>query len=166
MQKLMRELEGVMSEELGLYVGLLQYAKCKKEALINNDVDEISRLSKLESESLERIKCAVNVREKVLSSIAREYDCSGPVDFNFLSSKLPVSERGEFETLRAQYKQVVEELRALNNLNQNLLRMQLQYTSFCIDSILQLEPMSGTYASSGQIREGGTAARRFIDREA
>ncbi len=166
MQNLMRELEGVMSEELGLYVGLLQYAKCKKEALINNDVDEISRLSKLESESLERIKYTAIGREKVLTSIAREYDYSGPVDFNFLSSKLPLSERGEFETLRAQYKQVVEELRALNALNQNLLRMQLQYTSFCIDSILQMEPMSGTYASSGQIHEGSTAARRFIDREA
>ena len=70
MQNLMRELEGVMSEELGLYVGLLQYAKGKKEALINNDVDEISRLAKLESESLERIKCTAIERERVFSTIA------------------------------------------------------------------------------------------------
>ena len=61
----------------------------------------------------------------------------------------------------------MRELSALNKLNQNLLRTQLQYTSFCIDAIMQQsEPVTGTYASSGQMSMGGGAPRRLIEREA
>lgn len=167
MQNLTHELNGILSEELGLYVGLLEYGKRKKAALIGNDVDEIGRLTRLESESLDRLKCAVVHREALFTALANEDGYRGKVDIDYLAKKLPENDRGALEALRDKYKEVVRELSALNKLNQNLLRTQLQYTSFCIDAIMQQsEPVTGTYASSGQISTGGGTPRRLIEREA
>ncbi len=167
MQNLTQELNGILSEELGLYVGLLEYGKQKKTALISNDVDEIGRLTKLESESLDRLKYAVERREAFFAAIAKADGYSGKVDFNYLAKKLPDTECDALQTLRDKYRSVVGELNGLNKLNQSLLRTQLQYTSFCIDAIMQQsEPITGTYASSGQISMGGGAPRRLIEREA
>lgn len=167
MKNLTHELNGILSEELGLYVGLLEYGKRKKAALIGNDVDEISRLTRLESESLDRLKCAVAHRETLFAAIAKEDGYRGKVDVAYLAKLLPESDRGALEALRDKYKVVVRELSALNKLNQNLLRTQLQYTSFCIDAIMQQsEPVTGTYASSGQMSMGGGVPRRLIEREA
>lgn len=167
MKNLTLELNSILSEELGLYVGLLEYGKRKKAALIGNDVDEISRLTRLESESLDRLKCAVTHRETLFAAIAKDDGYRGKVDIAYLAKKLPENDRGALEALRDKYKEVVRELSALNKLNQNLLRTQLQYTSFCIDAIMQqTEPITGTYASSGQMSMGGGAPRRLIEREA
>lgn len=167
MQNLTHELNSVLSEELGLYVGLLEYGKRKKAALIGNDVDEIGRLTRLESESLDRLKSAVGHRETLFAVLAKEDGYSGNVDIAYLMKMLPENDRGALEALRDKYKEVVRELSSLNKLNQNLLHTQLQYTSFCIDTIMQQsEPITGTYASSGQISTGGGALRRLIEREA
>ncbi len=66
MQNLTHELNGILSEELGLYVGLLEYGKRKKAALIGNDVDEIGRLTRLESESLDRLNVLLCIERHCL----------------------------------------------------------------------------------------------------
>jgi flagellar biosynthesis/type III secretory pathway chaperone len=106
-------------------------------------------------------------REALFTALANEDGYRGKVDIDYLAKKLPENDRGALEALRDKYKEVVRELSALNKLNQNLLRTQLQYTSFCIDAIMQQsEPVTGTYASSGQISTGGGTPRRLIEREA
>lgn len=167
MQNLMHELEYAMAGELENYVGLLQYAKEKKAALINNDVDELSMLVKLEDEILTRLKTAVANREGLFEAIAIEDGFVDKVDLEYVMQKLSATERGRIEQLRERYKDIIRELTALNSLNQNLLQTQLQYTEFCIDIITKSSSVSNNmYGSTGFVNTENVAIRRLIDQEA
>ena len=104
MKNLTQELNNILSDELGLYVGLLEYGKRKKAALIVNDVDEISRLTRLESESLDRMKCAVAHREALFSAIAKEDCYCGKVDIAYLAKKMPENDHDVLMVLRDKYR--------------------------------------------------------------
>ncbi len=166
MQELIHELEYLMACELEIYVGLLQYAKQKKTALIGNDLDELSMLVKLEDEELCRLGDISGRRESLFDRIAQENAYAGKVTFDYIVKDLSIEERGELDHIRERYQEVIRELSELNDLNQNLLQMQLQYTSFQMDILMQAKPVGGTYASTGHINTEVHSGRRFIDQEA
>ncbi len=166
MRDLIHELEYYMAGELEIYVGLLQYAKNKKIALIENDLDELSMLVKLEDEALSRLHDASARRENLFDRAAQATGYDGKITFDYIVRDIPTEERGELDRLRGRYQEVIRELSALNDLNQNLLQMQLQYTSFCMDILMQSKPVGGTYASSGYANPEFDSGRRFIDQEA
>lgn len=167
MRDLMHELEYAMAGELENYVGLLQYAKEKKAALINNDLDELDVLVKLENEIVNRLKTVAVQRESLFEAIANEDGFAGIVDLEYVLQKLPAAERTTIEQLRDRYKSIIRDLSALNSLNQNLLQTQLQYTEFCIDILTKSSFSSNNmYGSTGFVNTENVAIRRLIDQEA
>ncbi|HWR22914.1 MAG TPA: flagellar export chaperone FlgN, partial [Feifaniaceae bacterium] len=84
----------------------------------------------------------------------------------YIIKNVPDEERRELDRLRGRYQEVVRELSALNELNQGLLQTQLQYTSFCMDMLMQAKPVGGTYGSTGQANAEYQQGRRLIDQEA
>lgn len=166
MRDLIQELEYCMAGELEIYVGLLQYAKNKKAALIKNDLDELNMLVKLEDEAITRLHATSARRESLFDRIAGETGCETKITFEYIVKDLSKEERRELDRLRDRYQEVVRELSALNELNQSLLQMQLQYTSFCMDILMQAKPVGGTYGSSGHANPEFQPGRRFIDQEA
>jgi len=165
-EQLLSELEYVMAGELELYVSLLEYAKRKKQALINNDVDELGILVKLEDEQLKKLNAFARKREGILGEIAAEDGFSGDVTIAYLEKKVPPAEFCGLERLSARYRDVIRELSALNAINQSLLQTQLQYTAFCMEAIMQVNPVGPMYASTGEVSHESVAGRRFIDQEA
>ncbi len=166
MRDLIKELEYYMAGELEIYVGLLQYAKNKKAALIKNDLDGLNMLVKLEDEAVNRLHVASAQREALFERVKQETGYEGKVTFEYIVKDCSPEERRELDHLRGRYQEVVRELSALNELNQSLLQMQLQYTSFCMDTLMQAKPVGGTYGSSGHANVEFQQGRRFIDQEA
>ncbi len=166
MRDLLKELEYCMAGEMEIYVSLLQYAKNKKAALIKNDLDGLNMLIKLEDEAVNSLHAASARRESLFDRVAKETGYEGKITFDYIVKDLSAQERGELDHLRSRYQEVVRELSALNELNQSLLQMQLQYTSFCMDILMQEKPVGGTYGSSGQVNPEFQQGRRLIDQEA
>ncbi|HWR21878.1 MAG TPA: flagellar export chaperone FlgN, partial [Feifaniaceae bacterium] len=83
MRDLIKELEYYMAGELEIYVGLLQYAKSKKTALIKNDLDGIEMLVKLEDEAINRLHTASAQREDLFDRIAKEDGYEGKITYEY-----------------------------------------------------------------------------------
>jgi len=158
------ELVLAVKGEMEIYIGLLQYAKQKKEALVNNDLDGLNIIVKHESESLLRLKGAAAARETLFKKQAEEG--SARADFDYIKEMLPQRERSQMEELGERYREIVQELSLVNALNQKLLQTQLQYTTFCLDLLTETSPIGGTYCSTGQLRLNKSDKRTLIDKEA
>lgn len=158
------ELVCAVKGEMEIYISLLQYAIQKKEALVNNDLDELNILVKHESKSLVRLKSAALNREALFAKQAEE-GCTR-VDFDYITKTLPQNEREQMEALGARYRELVQELSLVNALNQKLLQTQLQYTTFCLDLLTETSPIGGTYCSTGQLKLHKGEKRTLIDKEA
>ena len=131
MQNLLEELTYVMAGELELYLSLLEYARQKKHALIDNDVDELTMLVKLEQEQVAKLSIFAAKRERLFTAIAAEDRFDGRVTLGYIQKRFPAAERREIDRLSARYQQVIRELSSLNRLNQSLLQ-----TQFAIHRIL------------------------------
>lgn len=166
MLDLLSELTYAMAGELELYMSLLQYARQKKRVLIDNDVDQLTILVKLEEEQLAKLGPFTEMREKLFTRIAAEDGYDGKITLGYIQKRFPPAQRRELDRLSVRYQQVIRELSALNRLNQSLLQTQLQYTAFCMEAITQAHPVGSIYGSTGYANSGFAPARRLIDREA
>lgn len=166
MSVFLQELLEAMAAELDACSRLLELGKTKKEQLIHNRVNELNVTVRAEAESVKKLKSAAKRRQEALKGIALERGIQGEVSFDAVLGLLTPDKRAEAEQGKLSLKKSVEELSALNALNQRLIETQIQYTEFCINVLTGGSQGLDTYENTGHMKAESPAFTSLIDTKA
>lgn len=132
----LNRLVSVLDEELALYRKLCNLSLQKKEAILK---DNIELLTKIIGEERILIVEAERLESKRLSEvvkIAQELGLNGDVKLSDLRSFLDSEEFSPLEERANQLKAVLNELKEINETNRYLVESTLKYISYFIDSLM------------------------------
>lgn len=158
------ELKSAIAGEKDIYSNLLDFAKKKKEIIVNHRVNELNEIIRVETELVEQIRILDEKRITAIKDITRQTGDEETNDINAVLSNLSAPLREEMETLIKELKGVLRELWKLNHINQKLIETQLQYTAFCIEIMTQSNRAGDLYGSNGQVNPDNVNLG-FVDRK-
>lgn len=160
------ELFQAMAAERDACSRLLELGKGKKEQLIHNRVNELNATVRAEAEAVKKLKAAAKRRQQALQGIAAEMGLREETGFNEVLALLSREKREEALRFKASFKEIVEELSALNALNQKLIETQIQYTEFSLAMFTGASQGLDTYENTGHVRGETPALKSLIDTKA
>ena len=155
-----------MTAERDACFRLLELGKAKKDQLIENRVTELNLTVRAESEAVKKLKAAAKRRTEALKGMALEFYIDHPIEFGDVLELLPSEVRAETRGIKASVQAAVEELVALNALNQRLIETQIQYTEFCLSMLTEGPERLDTYENTGHMRGETPVLKSLIDTKA
>lgn len=165
--RLVDALKTVMASERAVYAGLAELADQKKGYIIQNDLANIKACMRLEENALRELKELDQEKAGVLREIQQEGGLAAMPDLTAIIGLLErEAKKEELRALQRDFQNLIEDLKGKNNLNQTLLKTQLQYTSFCLELMTQGGNVGDLYGNTGRVQEDTTARMGLLDREA
>lgn len=165
MEQLIYALKNAMTAEKDAYLSLLGLSERKRDILINNDVEGLSKLIREETNCIKAMKPLSSEREAILGQMAQKKGIVGNIKMDELITLANGCMQQELSDLKQEFNQAIMELSRLNELNKKLIDTHLQYTSFCIETLTQSGNTGDTYSSTGQITEGNKQKFGLIDQK-
>lgn len=160
------ELLEAMTAERDACFRLIELGKTKKDQLIENRVTELNLTVRAESEAVKKLKTAAKHRIEALKGIALEFGLDHSIEFDNVLALLHPEKRTEAQGIKASVQAAVEELAALNALNQRLIETQIQYTEFCLSMLTEGPERLDTYENTGHMRGETPVLKSLIDTKA
>lgn len=160
------ELLECMIAERDACVKLIELGKTKKDQLIENRVTELNLTVRAESDAVKKLKTASKYRVEALKGVTLEFGLEYPLDLNDVLALLPSDKREHAQAIKASIQSAVEELAALNALNQKLIETQIQYTEFCLSMLTEGPERLDTYENTGHMRGETPSLKSLIDTKA
>ncbi|MFC5464680.1 flagellar protein FlgN [Lederbergia graminis] len=119
-----------MGKLLELHKELLQTANEKTTALKNNDVEELTKILRTEQKIAASIQITNNKRQQVAEVIAKG---NKDVTISDIITVLEGAEGKELQQLQEELGTVLAQLKDVNELNQQLLKLSLQFIHLNLD---------------------------------
>ncbi|MDQ6422507.1 flagellar protein FlgN [Paenibacillus sp. LHD-117] len=144
----------VLQELTNEHRQLIEYGKAKTEAIRNNHIDGIAYISGKEKKMLERIVELEKNRTFLVGKYMLSQKLTG-AQRSFKMEKLiqavfHVEEKTQLSKLWKELNGVITELQDINEFNQQLVRMTLEYLHFTQDLLLGPEDEDVTYHKAVQ----------------
>ena len=145
---------GVLRELLHEHRQLIEYGKAKTEAIKQNSVDSLLYISKKEKKIVDQIVTL----EQQRSILVGRYMTTQKVSGNQRSLKLEkliqlvyhAEEKQQLQRIANELNAAVTELQEINDFNQQLVKMTLEYIHFSQDLLLGPEEDEATYHKAVQ----------------
>jgi len=119
-----------MEKLLELHKELLQTANEKTTALKNNDVEELTKILRTEQKIAASIQITNNKRQQVAEVIAKG---NKDVTISDIIVMLEGAEQEELQQLQEELGAILAQLKDVNELNQQLLKLSLQFIHLNLD---------------------------------
>ena len=166
MNEYIQKILAVLQELLDEHRQLVAYSNAKTEVIRKNDLEAISYISGKEKKIVQRIQELEQVRIVLIGKYAIEQKIRTTRAFTLEMLVQAVSNPTEKQRLQAMLHNltaVVKELQEINELNQTLVRMTLEYVHFTQDLLLGPEDDDVTYHKAVQemtVNRGGRFSAR------
>ncbi len=149
MESLFKQLLDILTEEKEIYKALLELSGKKKEAIVSSALESINRIVRDEQALVARIQDRERARAKCVMALCQ---LSGKKDASLQSFAYLAStqeDRDRLDELQGTLPELIAQLRALNEINRQLIESRLKYVQFVMDS---MTPGSGsaTYGAQGE----------------
>jgi len=131
-------LAAVLEEELHLYKKLCDLSLRKKEAVLKDNIDLLSRIIGEERTLIVEAERLESRRIAEIKRIACELGLSKDVKLSDLRSFLDEERFALLEERGSQLKAVLDRLREINETNRYLIESTLKYISYLIDSLMNV----------------------------
>ncbi|NCB30743.1 MAG: flagellar protein FlgN [Clostridia bacterium] len=146
----------------------MQLAKEKEPVLqANRDLEAIRSFNEREEALMAKATQAEQERTRALEGIAAQLGVSA--DSLTVSALAAYAAPPMRETLQKAARELaakLQELRAQNNINRQLLEINLSFAAFLLDTMAREESLSSTYgASGGETEPSASGIYRFLDSE-
>lgn len=155
------QLKSILDQELSIYQRLLDFAKEKKKMLLEKFSTELQSIVSQEEVLVQRLIDLECERREVVAQIA------GTVDATLDSAVEKVSEadgKSDLWLVGTQLRDLVNNIKTVNDENQKLLEQALELTQYSIKLITRV-PGDVTYGPAG-MQAGKRAGPSLIDRKA
>ncbi len=158
-ERSLKDLSSILEGEIALYERWLALSSRKKEAVMNNDIDSLTRIIAEERMLLAETERLEAKRLREISRIANEIGISGDIRISDLRRYFPKEEFSPVEEKASRLKSVLVKLKELNETNRYLVESTLKYISYMIDALMNSVSRAtygrrGVEASSFSIFEG------------
>jgi len=161
----MKQLLTNLGEQKNQYKILLEKAKEKQQAIIQNDLEAIESLNQKEEELIKSISALESERISHIENSPEIYG-ENPLSLTLeeLKEKLPEGVRALIDKETKELMEVLKELRDLNSENAELLKQALRFVNVTINTITGADE-SNSY-SKGKKKEGPPSkGRNLVDRK-
>lgn len=161
MRELEVELKEIMERELSLYRELLSLAKQKTEILKASKLTELELLTLDERDSVEKIGIIDAKRENVVRGLAKCLGINERLDLSAMSKYFTEEGQSEFEGIKAEFNETIEELKKVNGLNETLIKDSLEYIDFSLNLVTSAT-VEGNYSGNLKNAENTSTSKKNL----
>lgn len=133
------------------YADILKIAEQKTDSLIRSDMAALSVITGQENKMADQTFKLNQVREQIVSKICEDLG-QDYKNFNIdkLKDKVKDVHKKQLADIQAKLVEVVDKLKARNNINQRLIENAIKYINFNIELIASPQPTVPLYGRAGQ----------------
>lgn len=161
MYKNVQAILDILNGEIAFYKKLLKLSKDKQKIIIAGNVNELDKIIKIEQDMILEIGQLEKQRELeadrlcVLLGLKRE-----SLTLSELSRILGASDGALFQNIQKEMKDLLSELKKINDQNGELIKQSLEYIDFSIDII------TSSQLTSSSLYDEGSQTKRMFDAKA
>ena len=152
MAGLMERLVGVLTDQLSNYDALIGLSEIKKDVIVSNDAESLQKITSEENAVVGRVQKLDKSRVSIMADIADVMDIR-EADYTLTDLCELIKEQDEYETLCGIVKSTrekLEELKAINTKNKELVENSLDYIDFSMNVMRSsIVPEKRFYNTSG-----------------
>ncbi len=155
----------VLEKEYHLYGTLLELSKKKMRIIADSDIAELEKMVEMEEQFIFELKSLEDKREDLVSDFARRYGISSKdVTVSYLILQAKGEIKAKLEQLQDGLYGIIEEQKQINQLNERLIKNNLDFINFSIGLITGRNQAGSIYSKTGEtgVRQG----RSLIDKKA
>ena len=146
----MKELIGVLEQQLRVYSELLEIAQSKRPVIIRNETNALEEMVGREKECLAKISALEKNRVECVKQAAQQFGVSEEsVTLSFLTEKAERAHAIRLNDIGQKIRKVVNSIRESNDINSKLLETSLHYIDFMMNFAASTEQISNIYAKGG-----------------
>ncbi len=149
------QLLDLIGRQKAVYDGLLDLAKQKKDAIVKGDITTMDQVVASEEALLLHITELERLRREITQGVAVR--CEVDVDQLTLANwpDLDDEQRDQIDRLQTDFRQTLDEISEINQVNSRLLTIHLDYVQAVINEVTQ------TQRSSSYDKDGSQQTRRL-----
>lgn len=165
--QILAEIAGLMEAQAGVFAGLLDLARRKKDALIAGNLPDLDEIVKGEQALLWQGGRLEDRRYRLQQDLALTLGAD-PESMTLGQALKAAGDdlRERFQDLQQNLGTILEGLDDLNQINQQLLEQSLSFVNYSIQIISQARGQSPTYGADGRVDGGKPDPRRRVDTKA
>jgi len=134
MDGLLERLVENLDDEKRIYTELLKLSEQKKEVILEKKIRELEKIVQLEQEFIIHIGRLENERQEIVESLAAQKNINAEeVTISTLISWASGQLKLQLEKIKEEFADIIEKQRALNQINEKLLKINLEYVDFAIN---------------------------------
>lgn len=163
-----RELLGLLRDELELHKVLLDLSKRKQRVLLDGSLEELVRITETEQALILQVALLNGKLERLHQSLGEEFGTStGELTLSRLVELVGEPQASELARLRASILGVTQEMNQVNQINGALIRHILAYINLSLTALADAWAGDGTYRpAGGGLSGGGRPGAVLVDRKA
>ena len=143
------KLSAHLKSELGIHRQLLQIAEGKRDTIVSGDIQAFSELLQKEQGVLSEGQKLRTQREALMESIAGNLDVEvSALHMSHILERAPDPLRGELSGLQGSLRELLEELRKINERNMALIRQSLSFVKEIMQYVMGHNEAK-TYSQNG-----------------
>lgn len=144
------ELQNILVAEADAYRQLITLTETERIALQTENLDSLTAVTEEKQKLLEQVSAWEQVRTKVVSHLAQEFDLAPDISLLDLITHLDEAMAQKLSAIRAEFIQLVEQLLTLNHGNQLMLQTGLVRVESTFDYLSVLAaPRNNSYTATG-----------------
>ncbi|MFO7296078.1 MAG: flagellar protein FlgN [Clostridia bacterium] len=155
----------ILERECQLYGTLLELSKKKVQVIVDNNIAELEKMVEMEEQLIFELKSLEDEREDLVSDFAQRNGISSKeVTVSYLVSQAEGQVKEKLKQLQERLYGIIEEQKQINQLNERLIKNNLDFINFSIGLITGRNQTGGIYSKTGEttVKRGGS----LIDKKA
>lgn len=155
----------LLEKECQLYGVLLELSRKKAQIITDGDIAELEKMVEMEEQLVFELKGLEDEREDLVADFAQRHGVSSKdVTVSYLISQAEGEIKAKLKNLQDRLYGIIEEQRQINQINEKLIKNNLDFINFSIGLLTGRNQAGGIYGKTGQtsVKQGGS----LIDKKA
>ncbi|MBM7582623.1 flagellar biosynthesis/type III secretory pathway chaperone [Caldicoprobacter guelmensis] len=147
----LQKIVDVLEKECELYGILLELSKKKTQVIANADIGELEKIVEMEERLIFELRSLEDKREDLVSGFAEEQGLSfEDVTVSYLVSQSEGQIKEKLKQLQDRLSGIIEEQKQVNQINERLIKNNLEFINFSIGLITGRGQAGSIYGKTGE----------------
>lgn len=154
----------LLKELKDVYSRLYELSQKKQRLIVENKAEEVSEIVKQEWELMSEAADLETLRGEEVERLIPGKK-SGKIAFADITALAGDAEKEELKALSSELANLLTEQKKINDQNQSLIELHLEYMDYMINNVLREPQVSNIYGNSGTELDTDTKNKGIIDSE-
>ncbi len=154
----------ILGKEYDCYKDMLELSKSKKKIIVEGKVAELDKMVKLEQNMIFNIGQLEKKREEEVAKLCKALELnSSRINISELMQGLQPEQKKELENVQERLRGILSELKAVNDVNGQLLEQSLEYIDYSINLLAGAGMETGSLYEDIGKNKGKQADKNIFD---